>query len=273
MPSFLHKNSIKKYKNIILSMLSKNMIIFFPAYFSLFFFTACAKQEPQTNTKTLPIAQNATYEKDATGLLPKIDPTSFYQKMFFDLSEYSVEENPIFFIPTATGFDYPFGPKTYYSQRNDGDGWYNRLDYRVNNHMGEDWNREGGASSDCGEPILAVADGLVVYAAPADRSWGNVIIVRHKMPDGQQIESFYAHVSSKDMVPYLSRVQKRQMIGRVGDGADPCGDSRPYGAHLHFEIRTPRYASWGNIGHCYDTTAAAFGTLDPSTFIDGHRKL
>jgi murein DD-endopeptidase MepM/ murein hydrolase activator NlpD len=257
------------------------LITFYPLYSLFFLWSACTESiaEKPINTRLAPqnitqnIAQNDGFEKDETGVLPKIDKTSFWQQLFFYYCEATVEEYPILFIPTANGFDYPFGPKTYYSQRNDGDGWYNRLDFRVNNHMGEDWNREGGASSDCGEPVLAVADGLVVYSAPADKSWGNVIIIRHKMPDGEQMESFYAHVSSKDMIPYLSRVQKRQMIGRVGDGADPCGDSRPYGAHLHFEIRTPRYASWGNIGHGYDTAAAAFGALDPSAFIDAHRKL
>jgi murein DD-endopeptidase MepM/ murein hydrolase activator NlpD len=250
--------------------MNMSIISLFPAYILLLLWSACAKNEQQTVSVT---DTTASFEKDETGVLPKIDTASFFQKTFFYCIEDFVEAHPILFIPTATGFDYPFGPKSYYSQRNDGDGWYNRLDYRVNNHMGEDWNREGGASSDCGEPVLAVADGLVVFSAAADKSWGNVIIIRHKMPDGEQIESFYAHVSSKDMIPYLSRVQKRQMIGRVGDGADPCGDSRPYGAHLHFEVRTPRYASWGNIGHGYDNAAAAFGTLDPSQFIDGHRKL
>jgi murein DD-endopeptidase MepM/ murein hydrolase activator NlpD len=241
-----------------------------PFLFFAFWGVSCTEQTPSTPIAT---AASVGFEKDETGVLPKIDSDSWLQQMFFDYCEFMVEEYPILFIPVATGFDYPFGPKNYYTQRNDGDGWYNRQDFRVNNHMGEDWNKEGGSSSDCGEPVLAVADGLVVYSAPADRSWGNIVIIRHKLPNGEQVESFYAHVSSKDMIPYLSQVKKRQMIARIGDGADPCGDSRPYGAHLHFEIRTPRYGSWGNIGHGYDNAKAAIGALDPSQFIDTHRTL
>ena len=138
-------------------------------FFLLSFWSSCLQDARPTESAA---AQTVTFEKDETGLLPKIDHKSWMQQVFYYSTAFVVEENPTLFIPVATGFDYPFGPKTYYSQRNDGDGWYNRQDFRVNNHMGEDWNKEGGASGDCGEPVLAVADGLVVYSAPADRSWG-----------------------------------------------------------------------------------------------------
>ena len=183
-----------------------------------------------------------------------------------------VDNNPTLALPVTDGFDYPFGEKSQYTQRNDGDGWYNIQDFRRNRHMGEDWNREGGASRDCGEPVLACADGLVIYSAAAHKSWGNVVIVRHRLPSGEQVETFYAHVQSRGMIPYLSQVKRRQRIAFVGDGADPCGDSRPYAAHLHFEVHTPKYKMWGNIGHGYDNDANAVGALDPSDFIDAHRK-
>ena len=185
------------------------------------------------------VTANAPMQTDATGAMPLTDSASFLQGMYYYMYQTLLERHPIIAMPIATGFDYPFGPATYYTQRKDGDGWYNRQDFRVNNHMGEDWNRESGSSSDCGAPVLAVADGLVIYSAAADKSWGNVIIVRHLLPDGKQVESFYAHVSSTGMIPYLTKVKRRQVIAYVGDGADPCGDNRPYGAHLHFEMRLP----------------------------------
>lgn len=213
------------------------------------------------------------FDTDETGILPLVEGHSWAQAKYYHLYAYLVEQHPIIAIPVATGFDYPFGPKTTYSQRNDGDGWYNRQDFRVNSHMGEDWNREGGAAADCGEAVLAVADGLVIYSAAADKTWGNIILVRHKLPNGEQVESLYAHVQTRGMIPYLSRVKRRQVIGYVGDGADPCGDGRPYGAHLHFEMRGPKYTWWGNIGKGYDNTANAAGAFDPSNYIDTHRSL
>lgn len=47
-------------------------------------------------------------------------------------------------ITISTGFDYPVGEAGYVTEANDGDGWYNAQDFGVNNHLGEDWNGEGG---------------------------------------------------------------------------------------------------------------------------------
>ncbi len=249
----------------------------FYSFSLVFVFFACTQfSKSGINSDVKNNAKNnaiASFQTDDTGVLPLVDHRSFFGQMYYDLFANIIENHPIIAIPTADGFDYPFGPKTTYTQRNDGDGWYNRQDFRVNNHMGEDWNREGGAAADCGEAVLAVADGLVIYAAYADKTWGNILIVRHKLPNGEQVESLYAHVQNKGMIPYLSKVKRRQSIALVGDGADPCGDGRPYGAHLHFEMRSPRYSSWGNIGKGYDNAANATGALDPSNYIDGHRHL
>ncbi|PXF60985.1 MAG: hypothetical protein C4B59_06445 [Candidatus Methanogaster sp.] len=162
-------------------------------------------------------------------------------------------------ISTSDGFDYPVGAP-YITQANDGDGWYNAQDFRVNNHLGEDWNGEDGGDTDCGEPVYAVSEGTIVYAADAGSGWGNVMIVRHELPDGTQVESLYAHLQS--MSKTRGTVERREQIGTIGK------DGWPY-CHLHFEMRFSNCSSWGSPGPGYSTDAT--GWIDPSDFIDLHR--
>lgn len=162
-------------------------------------------------------------------------------------------------IPTSNGFDYPVG-SPYVTQANDGDGWYNAQDFRVNNHLGEDWNGEGGGDTDCGEPVYAVSKGSIVYAADAGSGWGNVIIVRHELLDGTQVESLYAHLQSISKT--RGTVERREQIGTIGK------DGWPY-CHLHFELRFSNCHPWGSPGPGYSTDAT--GWIDPSDFIDLHR--
>ena len=170
----------------------------------------------------------------------------------------------------SNGFDYPVGETGYATQANDGDGWYNAQDFGVPNsgfgnklHLGEDWNGEGGGDTDCGEPVYAVSKGTIVYAQNAGSGWGNVIIVRHQLPDGTQVTSQYGHLQSMSKT-IGTVVERREQIGTIGkDGWPSC--------HLHFEIRLsncPNFESPGP-GYSYDTT----GWTDPSDFIDSHRQL
>ncbi|MEY4928136.1 MAG: hypothetical protein RI894_2574, partial [Bacteroidota bacterium] len=114
---------------------------FYFSFTALFILLACSNSN--TNGKK---NYSEVFDTDETGVLPLVEPNSWMQALYYNLYAYNIEQHPIIAIPTTTGFDYPFGPKTNYSQRNDGDGWYNRQDFRVNNHMGEDWNKEGGAA-------------------------------------------------------------------------------------------------------------------------------
>ena len=172
-------------------------------------------------------------------------------------------------VPVSDGFDYPVGTKGYYTEANDGDGWYNLNNFGHKKHLGEDWNKEGG--NDCGEPVYAASAGLVIYSAMSHKTWGNVIVIRHKLPNGEQVETLYAHVQTAGMIPYLSKVKRHQQIAIIGDGADPCGDGKPYGAHLHFEIHLPTYRYWGGVGSGYSTDT--HGLVDPSNYLDAHRHL
>lgn len=176
-------------------------------------------------------------------------------------------------IPLSDGFQYPVDPP-------DGSAYWlcqdflesvdnncNHIDWN-GTHLGEDWNR-GSGQTDCGDPIYAISNGTIVYAGYAGSGWGNVIIVRHVLPDGSQYESQYAHLH--EIKKTSGDVVKGQQIGALGDGGGECGDGTPYSAHLHFEIRDSSCREWGEPGNGYSSNHD--GWLDPSDFIDDHRDI
>jgi murein DD-endopeptidase MepM/ murein hydrolase activator NlpD len=172
-------------------------------------------------------------------------------------------------IPLSDGFDYPIGKEKSVTEEKDKDAWYNARDFRQKNHLGEDWNLNSGGNTDCGQPIYVTSAGLVVYAQDAGPGWGNVVIVRHRLPNGKIVESLYGHL--KEMLKKSGdKVSRRELIGKLGDGGNPCGDTRPYYAHLHFEIRWANCRDWGTASDGYSDDAT--GWTDPSKFIDRNRK-
>lgn len=76
-----------------------------------------------------------------------------------------------------------------------------------------------------GEPILAAADGKVVYAGNSLRGYGNLVIVKH---DNTYLTA-YAH-NSKLLVKEGDSVRKGQKIAEMGD----TDTNAP---KLHFELR------------------------------------
>jgi lipoprotein NlpD len=76
-----------------------------------------------------------------------------------------------------------------------------------------------------GSPILATADGKVVYTGNALRGYGNLVIVKHN----EDYLSAYAH-NDEILVKEQQRVQTGQLIARMGNS----GTQR---TKLHFEIR------------------------------------
>ena len=175
------------------------------------------------------------------------------------------------------GFDYPFGPPDGQPRcpgtAQCADGWQNVQDFRVNNHLGEDWNY-GFGSDDLGKPIYAAADGQVVYAQDVggDGSWKGVIIILHtsthfNVPCGgavTQVKSLYGHLdpsSINNWVTVGANVTRGQQIGVIGP--TPTGSTGP---HLHFELRTNVSIGVGP-GYSSDPT----GWVDPSDFIDANR--
>ena len=125
-------------------------------------------------------------------------------------------------------------------------GYYVRYPFGYNRegwgfHTGEDWfNHQGNAY---GEPVRAIADGLVTYSSPY--GWGvdkGVVILEHTLRDGSKIYSVYGHMEAlngHEFPPANTCVKRGDIVGAIGD---PRG--RP---HLHFEIRQmwPTFPGFG----------------------------
>lgn len=188
-------------------------------------------------------------------------------------------------IPLADSFDFPLGT---YGTFDDSVGVYRTYGlcppggvttadcYRVEAgadflgtgrngipHLGEDWNRGGGAT-DYGDTVYAAANGLVVYDDIAS-GWGRVIIIRHRLPSGGEVETLYGHLSA-DYVDKDDQVTRGDPIGKVGDGSE---GGTTYCPHLHLEVRTPDAEHYGSHGVAYSWNTA--GWLDPSDFIEANR--
>lgn len=154
---------------------------------------------------------------------------------------------------TVDGFDFPVGPP-------DGATWVVTQAFQENDHLGEDWNGPGGGDSDLGDPVHAIAHGVVADARDlGDNGWGRVVRVVHTLPDGREVESLYAHLDRMDVVAG-EQLRRGQALGTVGTAHGR------YKAHLHFELRSmarlPVGAGYGSPDGLY---------LDPSAWIAQRR--
>ncbi len=165
-------------------------------------------------------------------------------------------------VSLADGFDFPVGKpdaKNYYKARG------LRLTRPV--HFGEDWNGTGGGDSDLNDPIYAIADGVVTFAADVKVGWGRVMLIRHAYRDpktGQVkfVDSQYGHLR-KLMVSKGDVVKRGQQIGTMGNNRGM------YAAHLHFEIRhNLKIGMWRQ-----SVKKTLKNWADPTKFIRQHRKL
>jgi len=165
-------------------------------------------------------------------------------------------------VNLADGFDFPVGKPNaegYYQSRG--------LRLRLPPHFGEDWNGRGGGDTDYGDPIYAIADGIVTFADNVHVGWGNVILTRHAYRDaatGQVkfIDTLNGHLA-KIMVTRGQIVKRGQQIGTLGNNFGM------YPAHLHFEMRHDITIGMQRNNAPADMTHWA----DPSAFINQHRSL
>ena len=100
---------------------------------------------------------------------------------------------------------------------------------RISSRYGKRWGKHHQGidiAGRSGSSIVATADGKVVYAGNALRSYGNLVVLSH----GRGFFSVYAH-NKKNYVKKGERVYKGQVIGLLGQ------TGRATGVHLHFEIR------------------------------------
>lgn len=82
-----------------------------------------------------------------------------------------------------------------------------------------------------GEPIIAMADGEVVYSDNKMRGYGNVIVIKH----ADDMTTLYAH-NDKLISKVGDHVQKGTVVAYLGN------TGRSTGPHTHFEIRQGRNA-------------------------------
>jgi murein DD-endopeptidase MepM/ murein hydrolase activator NlpD len=165
-------------------------------------------------------------------------------------------------ISLADGFDFPVG-------KPNADGYYRSRGLRLRSpqHFGEDWNGRGGGDTDLGDPVYAVADGIVTFAADVKAGWGNVVLTRHAYRDpssGQvkYIDTLNGHLD-KMMVTVGQQIKRGQQIGTIGSNRGM------YPAHLHFEMRHD--ISIGMMRNSAPCTMAHWA--DPTKFINAHRRL
>lgn len=161
-------------------------------------------------------------------------------------------------IPTAPRMDLAMGSEhgalTYNAQK-----FMEPNSKRGGQHVGDDVNGIGGQNSDLGDPVYAVANGLVIYAGTPSPGWGKTLILAHRMPDGRILHSMYAHLDSIS-VALNTHISRGKEIGTVG-----TADGR-YLAHLHLEMRHT-----DGISNQAGYSMHPFDRLDPEATILANR--
>lgn len=78
-----------------------------------------------------------------------------------------------------------------------------------------------------GDPIVATADGRIVYTSNSHPEYGYLVIIQHKY----EFSTYYGHMSKINV--YMGQNVKRgDVIGEMGN------TGKSTGVHLHYEIRT-----------------------------------
>jgi len=109
--------------------------------------------------------------------------------------------------------------------------------------------------------IVATADGVVVKmntgcgGQGCGNSYGNWVFLKHTLPDGSNLFSFYAHMSETSLgVTQGACVKTGQKIGVIGN----TGLASP--AHLHFSIQSNT-----NLLDYTSDSSTTVGSIDPDT--------
>jgi hypothetical protein len=149
--------------------------------------------------------------------------------------EVITEGQPDVPVPVADGFDAPIGsPQERASWQVWPGAWIDATPYGTRYDATGRWAIHTGADLnlpndlDALAPVYAAGAG-VVRAAAAYPTWGNLIIVEHKLSDGTPIWTRYAHLNDMGVLPNQV-VARGQLIGHIGNAF-----SR-YAYHLHYDV-------------------------------------
>ena len=110
-------------------------------------------------------------------------------------------------------------------------------------HMGEDWNGKCGGSTDENYPLLAIADGKVVYIDDVDdTSKGKQLYIRYSFPyapgpsDVQTFDSAYLHINGVATGVTWSGLGTGSAVFE-GDTVAYVGGTGGWTPHLHWEVQ------------------------------------
>jgi murein DD-endopeptidase MepM/ murein hydrolase activator NlpD len=140
--------------------------------------------------------------------------------------------------PVIDGFDFPVGPRDELGSQPAGyaittfladQDYHDPPKFKGAWHPGEDWAALGRCDAGLGDPVYAIADGVVVFQQYCSPSWGRILLIQHTLRNGGCVWSQYAHLDSW-LVEEDQVVQRGQQIGTLGKGANNA-----FCAHLHFE--------------------------------------
>ncbi len=201
------------------------------------------KNNPVTEEFTLHQSAGPVIDDDPK---PAKSPEQYYDSIFSMNQSFETD-----------GFDFPIG-------KPDARQYFNAQTFGENHHLGEDWNGNGGGNTDLGDPIYAIANGLVTFNEDVCCGWGNIVRIVHKLPNHSEydyVESLYAHMHNIN-VKQGELVKRGQQIGTIGTAHGR------YSAHLHFEMRNALNMSIGQ-GYAEDQT----GYFAPTSFIKKNRPL
>ena len=159
---------------------------------------------------------------------------------------------------TSDGFDFPLGSGNSATEYPITQG-YCAIDFSSSPHLGVDW----GAGS--GTAVRAAANGSVIRALtnPNSTGYGNMVMLRHDLPNGEVWYTLYGHMRDAPSVTTGQVVSRRQQIGVVGQTGTATGN------HLHFAVTSSSAIPAGYGNPC----PGASGTVDPVGFVNARRNL
>lgn len=110
------------------------------------------------------------------------------------------------------------------------DKYFITQDFGVNGHLGQDLAFNGNPNP--GYEIRPVAAGKVVFSGwTGPNNWGNMVLIRHSLKDGQHYYSQYAHLCDLPQVLVGQQVHKGTILGYVGT------TGKSTGPHLDLQIK------------------------------------